>query len=55
MQFSSARIIWLKLAALYLVIGVAMGIIMGDSQDFTLRPVHAHVNLVGWAILALAV
>lgn len=52
--FSSAGIIWLKLAVIYLVIGVGMGIAMGASENFTLRPVHAHVNLLGWATLALA-
>ena len=54
MQFSSAGIIWLKIAVVYLVIGVAMGIAMGVSENFTMRPVHAHVNLLGWATLALA-
>src|SRR2546423_29887 len=53
-SFSSAGIIWLKLAVIYLLIGVAMGIVMGASENFTLRPVHAHVNLLGWATLALA-
>jgi hypothetical protein len=47
-------IIWIKLAVSYLVIGVAMGIAMGASHDFTLRPVHAHVNLLGWTTLALS-
>lgn len=46
--------IWLKLAVLYLIVGVAIGITMGASQDFTLRPVHAHINLLGWATMALA-
>jgi cbb3-type cytochrome oxidase subunit 1 len=27
---------------------------MGASQNFTLRPVHAHVNLLGWTTMALA-
>jgi cbb3-type cytochrome oxidase subunit 1 len=31
-----------------------MGIVMGASQNVTLRPVHAHVNLLGWATMALA-
>ena len=31
-----------------------MGLMMGASQDFTLRPVHVHVNLLGWTTLALA-
>jgi len=53
-QFSRAGVIWLKLAVLYLVLGVLMGTAMGATQNFTLRPVHAHVNLLGWATLALA-
>jgi hypothetical protein len=48
----SAGILWIKLAVLYLLIGVAMGIAMGASQNFTLRPVH--VNLLGWTTLALS-
>ncbi|HEX8603390.1 MAG TPA: hypothetical protein VF774_12155 [Pseudoduganella sp.] len=47
-------IVWIKLAVVYLVIGVAMGIAMGATRDFTLRPVHAHVNLLGWTTLALS-
>jgi hypothetical protein len=53
-SFSTVGIIWLKLAVLYLIVGVGMGIMMGASEDFTLRPVHAHVNLLGWATMALA-
>lgn len=53
-SISSAGIIWLKLAVLYLIIGVALGIIMGASQNFALRSVHAHLNLLGWATMALA-
>jgi hypothetical protein len=51
---SSAGIIWLKLAALYLVVGIALGIAMGASENFVLQPVHAHINLLGWATLALS-
>jgi hypothetical protein len=29
------------------------GAIMGSKEDFTLAPAHAHLNLVGWASLAL--
>jgi hypothetical protein len=46
--------IWIKLAVVYLIAGVAMGIMMGASRDFTLRPVHAHINLLGWATFAIA-
>lgn len=41
------------LAAGLLVAGVCLGIYMGLSHDFALTPVHAHVNLLGWASLAL--
>jgi cbb3-type cytochrome oxidase subunit 1 len=47
-------IAWIKLSVVYLVVGVGLGIAMGATQDFTLRPVHAHVNLLGWVSLALA-
>jgi hypothetical protein len=53
-SFSPAGAIWLKLAVVYLIVGVGLGIMMGASEDFTLRPVHAHINLLGWATMALA-
>lgn len=53
-NFSSSGAVWLKLAVLYLIIGVSLGILMGATRDFTLRPVHAHINLLGWATMALA-
>jgi hypothetical protein len=53
-QFSRAGIIWIKLAVLYLILGISIGIAMGASQNFTLRPVHAHINLLGWTTMALA-
>ena len=45
---------FLKIAVVYLAIGVAMGLAMGIMQNFALHPVHAHVNLLGWATMALA-
>lgn len=50
---NSQALAWLKAAVVYFVIGVGMGIYMGASHDHTLRPVHAHVNLLGWASMAL--
>jgi hypothetical protein len=44
----------IKLAVIYLVVGMTLGIIMGITGDFHLRGVHAHVNLLGWASLGLA-
>ena len=43
----------LKLAVVYLVAGVGLGIFMAASHDHTAMPVHAHINLLGWASLAL--
>ncbi len=41
--------LYIVLGALYLVIGMVLGIVMGIRQDFLLSPVHAHINLVGFA------
>lgn len=54
LRISTAGINWLKLSVVYLIVGVTMGIAMGMTQNFTLRPVHAHVNLLGFTTLALA-
>jgi hypothetical protein len=40
-------------AALCALGGMVWGAIMGSSEDFTLMPAHAHLNLVGWTTLAL--
>lgn len=44
---------FLKIAVLYLVAGVWMGLFMGITQQFQYVPVHAHINLLGWASLGL--
>jgi hypothetical protein len=44
---------FIKIAVIYLVLGVALGLYMGMTTQFTLTPVHAHFNLLGWASLAL--
>ncbi len=49
----TAGVVWLKVAVVYLVLGVGLGIAMGMSGNHTLFPVHAHLNLLGWASLAL--
>jgi hypothetical protein len=40
-------------ATLCLLGGMIWGTIMGATGDFLLAPAHAHLNLVGWASLAL--
>lgn len=44
---------WIKMAVIYFVVGVSLGIHMGKSHDFLLAPVHAHINLLGWVSMAL--
>lgn len=40
-------------AALAVTIGMAWGIQMSATGDHSLSPAHAHLNLVGWATMAL--
>ena len=44
---------FIKIAVIYLLLGVGLGLYMGMTTQFTLTPVHAHFNLLGWASLAL--
>jgi hypothetical protein len=36
--------------AIYLVIGMGLGLYMGGTQNFALAPLHAHINLVGFVL-----
>lgn len=45
--------LFLLAGAVYLIIGIAMGIHMAAGQDFTLAPVHAHINLLGFTLMTL--
>ena len=40
-------------AVLYALAGMVLGMVMGATEDFAMRPLHAHINLLGWAGLAL--
>lgn len=42
-----------SLAALCGLVGMLWGIHMGMSEDFSTAPAHAHLNLAGWASLAI--
>lgn len=44
---------WFRVAVVYFVAAVAIGIVMGATGDFALVSVHAHMNLLGWEALAL--
>ena len=44
---------FLRIAVLYALVAMALGITMGISQDHSQAPTHAHLNLLGWASMAL--
>ncbi|MGP4108520.1 cytochrome-c oxidase [Virgibacillus sp. L01] len=44
---------FLKIAAVYFVLGVCLGLTMGITENFSFTSVHAHLNLLGWVSLAL--
>ncbi|WP_324617386.1 hypothetical protein [Microvirga alba] len=48
-----ASSLFLRTGALAAIFGMGLGISMGITQDHTLRSVHAHINLVGWASMFL--
>ena len=43
----------IAVAATAALCGMGLGIFMATSQDFTLMPAHAHLNLLGWVSMAL--
>jgi hypothetical protein len=46
--------LWILIAVCYLIVGVTFGIGMSAMQKFEYAPVHAHINLLGWATMALS-
>lgn len=44
---------FIKVASVYLLIGVSFGIYMGISENFAYGHVHAHINLLGWATMGI--
>lgn len=44
---------WLKIAVVYLIIGIVVGIYMSSAIDLKWASAHAHVNLAGWATTAI--
>ncbi|HCU52928.1 MAG TPA: hypothetical protein DIC36_01125 [Gammaproteobacteria bacterium] len=38
---------------LYIIAGVGLGIFMAASNDHSMHPVHAHLNLLGWVAMFL--
>lgn len=42
-----------KIASLYLMAGLALGMAMAIGKDFSLMAVHSHVLLLGWGTLGI--
>jgi cbb3-type cytochrome oxidase subunit 1 len=40
-------------ATLYVLTGMIWGIVMAATEDHSLFPAHAHLNLLGWVTMAL--
>ena len=47
-----ARICWIS-SPVYLLVGMVFGIWMSATQDHTLAPAHAHLNLIGGVLMAI--
>ncbi|MDP3854554.1 hypothetical protein [Phenylobacterium sp.] len=50
---SKLSLSFFTVAALCGLAGMVFGAVMGITEDFTLAPSHAHLNLLGWVSLAL--
>lgn len=44
---------FMKAAVLYALIGFTVGLAMAATHNFVLRSVHTHLNLIGWASMAI--
>lgn len=44
---------FLVIGSLYLLLGILIGMYMGGSGDHSLAPLHAHINLLGFALMTV--
>lgn len=44
----------IKIGIIYLLVGMSLGVYMGAAKDFSMHPVHAHINLLGWTLLGIS-
>lgn len=44
---------FMKAGVIYALLGFVIGLAMAASNDFSLRSVHTHLNLIGWASMAI--
>ena len=41
------------IGVIYLLLGMSWGMHMGASEDFSMMPAHAHLNLLGWVTMSI--
>ena len=44
----------IRVALLYMLVGLVMGLAMGLSHDWRLLSVHSHILLVGWVTMGIS-
>ena len=44
----------IRIGIIYLIVGMGLGVYMGAAKDFSMHPVHAHINLLGWTLLGIS-
>ena len=49
----SASSLSFRIAVLFVLVGMIVGLYMATSHDHALAPGHAHINLIGWVSLFL--
>lgn len=45
---------FIRIAVVYAIVGIGIGIYMAATHSFLQRDTHAHANLIGWVSLALS-
>lgn len=44
---------FMVIGSLYIIFGILIGMYMGGSQDHSLAPAHAHINLLGFTLMMI--
>lgn len=44
---------WIKIAVIYFILGIGLGIYMSSTIQLQWAAAHAHVNLAGWASMGI--
>lgn len=52
-RYSTGGVTLLKIASVYLVAGLAGGLVVAMTKQYGFATVHSHLSLVGWVTLAL--